>query len=60
MSAKRMMWEWRVKLNIPDYLTQDQEDALLDAITEHIEADQIRRFVEDKLGSFIVEVEVLE
>lgn len=60
MSAKRMMWEWRVKLNIPDYLTQDQEDALLDAITEHIEADQIRRFVEDKLGSFVVEVEVLE
>ena len=60
MSAKRMMWEWRVKLNIPDYLTQDQEDALLDVITEHIEADQIRRFVEDKLGSFVVEVEVLE
>jgi hypothetical protein len=55
------MWEWRVILNIPDYLTMEREDVLLDCATEAIDGDQIRHFVEDKLKDVaFIEVEVLE
>jgi hypothetical protein len=61
MSARRTMWEWRVILNIPDYLTMEREDVLLDCATEAIDGDQIRHFVEDKLKDVaFIEVEVLE
>jgi hypothetical protein len=55
------MWEWIVRLHIPDELSPEQEDALLEAISENIDWDQIKAFVEEKLESFgFVEVEVQE
>lgn len=61
MSAKRIMYEWRVMLLVPDELPPDQEDSLLYAVTEVVDGDQIQRFVAEKLTDFdLVFVEVFE
>ena len=59
-AGKRLMFSWRVLLIVDDYFNPDQEETILDAASELIDADQIRHFVEEKLKDLPIDVEVRE
>lgn len=60
MKNHRVMWEWNVKLWIPDDATPEQEEKALDEIAKVVDDWQVRDWIMNRVGPYGIKVEVTD